>query len=271
VLRRDLSEGEYNVSSGQKLIYMPDQLGSVRDVIDATSGSLVESYDFTPYGATARSNGSTPTDYRYAGLFKHPASGLNLSATRPMDTGTGRWLNRDTIRETGGINLYGYVGANPVMNVDTDGLAWNHKTGKTIDCGNGCSIRIDYTFNDETGQKSKHLYWECYNGRKSGHCGENGDPSHKGDKSGNSTWDDVPEKVKECARQNGFQGDPLPQNVPKTEPPTIPNPVQEPDPAPTTPIPIIPIVPIPGGGGGDPLGPLFGPPGRETRPLMPPS
>ena len=38
-IRRDLPEGEYNVSISQKLIYMPDQLGSVRDVIDGTTGN----------------------------------------------------------------------------------------------------------------------------------------------------------------------------------------------------------------------------------------
>jgi RHS repeat-associated protein len=121
-IRRDLPEGEYNVSSGQMLVYMPDQLGSVRDVLDASTGNLVESYDYTPYGAVARSNGSTPTDYQFAGLFAHPASGLNLSATRAQDGVTGRWLNRDPIREIGSINLYAYVKANPIMGIDPMGL-----------------------------------------------------------------------------------------------------------------------------------------------------
>lgn len=122
VLRRDLPEGEYNVATSQKLVYMLDQLDSVRDVLDASTGNLVESYDYTPYGAIARSNGSTPTDYQYAGLFAHPQSGLNFSATRAMDGGTGRWLNRDLVREDGGINLYGYVHANPVIATDQYGL-----------------------------------------------------------------------------------------------------------------------------------------------------
>jgi len=122
VLRRDLDEGEYNVSSGQKLIYMPDQLGSVRDVLDATTGNLVQSYDFTPYGAVARSSGSTPTDYQFARLFYHPQSGLNLATYRQQDGVTGRWLNRDPAREAGGINLYGYAGANAINHADRWGL-----------------------------------------------------------------------------------------------------------------------------------------------------
>ncbi len=122
VLRRDLDEGEYNVTTGQKLLYMPDQLGSVRDVLDATTGNLVQSYDFTPYGAIAQTNGSTPTDYQYAGLFYHVPSGLNLATYRTLDGITGRFLNRDPIREAGGINQYMYTGANPLNRIDPDGL-----------------------------------------------------------------------------------------------------------------------------------------------------
>jgi uncharacterized protein RhaS with RHS repeats len=35
---------------------------------------------------------------------------------------TGRWLNRDPIQETGGLNLYDYVANNPVNFVDRNGL-----------------------------------------------------------------------------------------------------------------------------------------------------
>jgi len=72
VLRRHMIEGEYNVSSSQKLVYMPDQLRAVRDVLDATTGNRVQSYDYDPYGGITRSNGSTATDYEYARLFSHP-------------------------------------------------------------------------------------------------------------------------------------------------------------------------------------------------------
>jgi RHS repeat-associated protein len=120
--RRDMDEGEFNVATGQKLVYMPDQLGSARDLVDGTTGALIDAFDYTPYGSVARTFGSTLTDYGYAGLFSHPASGLNLSMTRPMDGITGRWFGRDPVREAGGANLYDYVSARPLNRIDPYGL-----------------------------------------------------------------------------------------------------------------------------------------------------
>ncbi|MGB4100551.1 MAG: RHS repeat-associated core domain-containing protein [Alphaproteobacteria bacterium] len=122
VTRRHYTEGEQNVTTGQKLVYRQDQLGSVRDVTDATTGALVAAYDYSPYGSITRTWGTANTDYRYAGLFYHPTSGLNLATYRAMDGTTGRFINRDPIREAGGINLYGYVSSNPINKIDPLGL-----------------------------------------------------------------------------------------------------------------------------------------------------
>ena len=128
VLRRDLDEGEVNVTTGQKLVYMPDQLGSTRDVIDGGTGARLASYDYAPYGAPTRISVTTGTDYQYAGLFSHPASGKYLSTYRPFNEATGRWLNRDPIREVGGTNLYDFVRGNPLTHVDPMGLDGTNQT-----------------------------------------------------------------------------------------------------------------------------------------------
>lgn len=123
VLRRYLDEGEYNVSTSQKLVYMPDHIGSVRDALDATTGNRVASYDFSPYGTITQSNVTNGVDYQYARLFAHVQSGLQLSVTRPYDPVTGRWPSRDPIKEAGDLNLYSYVNANPMNFLDPEGLS----------------------------------------------------------------------------------------------------------------------------------------------------
>jgi len=123
VLRRDLDEGEFVVASSQKLIYMPDQLGSVRDVLDAGTGNLISSIDYSPYGNAVQTNGSTPTDYQYAGLIYHPQSALSLAMHRAYDPVTFRFPNRDPIAERGGGHPYTYTGADPINMFDPSGLA----------------------------------------------------------------------------------------------------------------------------------------------------
>jgi RHS repeat-associated protein len=49
----------------------------------------------------------------------------------------GRWLNRDPIEEEGGLNLYGYVGSNPINNIDY--LGWY---GLTIDADTYLTLRL---------------------------------------------------------------------------------------------------------------------------------
>jgi RHS repeat-associated protein len=122
VQSRILGEGEYNTATTQKAIYMPDQLGSIRDVIDATNGNLIYSIDYSPYGKVTQSAGSFSPVYQFAGLMYHPQSALLLSATRALDLSQ-HWLNLDPIREAGGRNLYGYVDAVPTLFGDHTGLA----------------------------------------------------------------------------------------------------------------------------------------------------
>ena len=51
------------------------------------------------------------------------AKTLQGSGRRSYSPDTGRWLNRDPIGEKGGVNLYGFVGNEPVGRVDVLGMA----------------------------------------------------------------------------------------------------------------------------------------------------
>jgi RHS repeat-associated protein len=123
VNRRFFNEGVYQPVGGQKLVYATDHLGSVRDMVSATTGLRTASFDYEPYGNLRRSNG-TLSGFGYAGMFYHRPSGLYLTRYRAYDPNVGRWLSRDPIEELGGVNLYGYVGGNPISTVDLEGTGW---------------------------------------------------------------------------------------------------------------------------------------------------
>jgi RHS repeat-associated protein len=90
----------------------------VTDTIDA-QGNPQGALDYSPYGETI-GEGALP-DFRYAGMFQLPETGLYLTHYRLYDPSSKRWLNRDPIGEHGGLNLYAYVGGNPVNYVDPTG------------------------------------------------------------------------------------------------------------------------------------------------------
>lgn len=123
VQARFYPEGEYWLGGSAQLVYMPDQLGSIRDVVNVSGPSVVYSEDFTPYGNPASTSGSTVPVFGFGGLVADANSGLGFSASRLYDPGSGRWIHRDPLSETGGLDLFAYAGGNPVSRVDQTGLA----------------------------------------------------------------------------------------------------------------------------------------------------
>ena len=190
-------------------------------------GNIVWSASYEAFGratiTTPKATATRPTissKPRFPGQIEDEETGLHYNWNRYYDPELGRYVTSDPIGLVGGINTYAYLTGNPISFIDPTGLV-KHTTGREIDCGKGCWIRIDFTFDEKTGTKTRHLHWGCKG--KEGECGEFGEPSHGG------VWDDAPESIKQCARKYGFQGDPAP--TPKPTPSTpIPNPfIQNPD------------------------------------------
>jgi RHS repeat-associated protein len=105
----------------QRLYYATDHLGSVREVKNLATGQTVAAADYSPYGATTAQTGSLTPARGFAGLWRHP-SGLYLTHFRAYSPTIGRWLSRDPIAEAGGVNLYAYLGGNPISRIDPTGL-----------------------------------------------------------------------------------------------------------------------------------------------------
>ena len=105
--------------------YTKDHLGSIREVL-ASDGLTIEAvYDYSPWGEVSKVAGTgVESDFLYTGHFFHQSSDLHLALYRAYDPALGMWLSRDPIAENGGINLYAYVGNNPVNYWDPYGLAY---------------------------------------------------------------------------------------------------------------------------------------------------
>ena len=103
--------------------YTRDHLGSIREMRSGSGkGAIVARFDYDPFGRSTSMISNTLPDFNFTGLYRHSTSNLDLAVYRAYDPDLGRWLSRDPIGESGGVNLYSYVN-NMVMNaIDGDGL-----------------------------------------------------------------------------------------------------------------------------------------------------
>jgi len=98
-----------------------DHHGSVREMTD--NSSLVQAeYNYDPYGRVMKLQGSLASDFQYAGYYFHSPSALSLTRTRAYSPALGRFINRDSLGEEGGSNLFLYVLNDPIALADPLGL-----------------------------------------------------------------------------------------------------------------------------------------------------
>ncbi len=100
-----------------------DHIGSVRLVVDADSGSVVQRLDYDAFGRVLLDTHPGFQPFGFAGGLYDPDTGLVRFGVRDYDPDSGRWTARDPILFMGGQdNLYSYVGNDPVNRIDPTGL-----------------------------------------------------------------------------------------------------------------------------------------------------
>ena len=90
-------------------------------MLDA-AGALQARYDYDLYGQQTVLAETSAASFGFTGHFQHRPSGLYLTWFRAFDPRLGRWLSRDPLGEPAGLNLYAYVGNDPINLMDPLGL-----------------------------------------------------------------------------------------------------------------------------------------------------
>ena len=117
---------DYMVRGGTRYRLVSDDLGSVRAVVEADTGAVVQELDYDPYGRTLRDTNPGFQPFGWAGGVRDTDTGLIRFGARDYDPDTGRWTSKDPIGFSGGdTNLYGYVLGDPVNLIDPTGLEYD--------------------------------------------------------------------------------------------------------------------------------------------------
>jgi len=101
--------------------FINDHLGAPRALINA-SGQIVWKAAYLPFGSAEVLVDTVENNFRLPGQYYDAETGLHYNMNRYYDPDTGRYITADPIGLDGGINLFAYVGGDPVNTIDLLGL-----------------------------------------------------------------------------------------------------------------------------------------------------
>jgi RHS repeat-associated protein len=111
-----------------------DGNGNITALLNADTGGVEASYEYSPFGELQRCAGAyaTANPFRFSTKWQDDESGLIYYGVRYYAPREGRFLGRDPIAEEGGLNLYGFCGNDGVNHTDYLGYSWLSKQLKSI-------------------------------------------------------------------------------------------------------------------------------------------
>jgi RHS repeat-associated protein len=139
--------------------YISDHLNTAQLMVDAL-GTIVWQGEFKPFGGVDIVVNDLKNQFRFSGQYYDDESGLHYNWHRFYDPATGRYISADPIGLDGGINLYGYVGGNPVNWIDPTGEGYGSIIIGTAALGTIMSTGY-LGVNAKWGTEINRLIWEA--------------------------------------------------------------------------------------------------------------
>jgi RHS repeat-associated protein len=112
----------YMIRGGVTYRLVTDDLGSVRVVVNITTGEIAQRLDYDAFGRVITDTNPGFQPFGYAGGLYDADTGLVRFGARDYDAVTGRWTASDPLSfAADATNLYQYVANNPVVYIDPEG------------------------------------------------------------------------------------------------------------------------------------------------------
>ncbi len=116
---------------GQDYSYLYDGKGNVTALLDS-SQSVVATYTYDTFGNLMSKTGSLNQPFQFSTKQYDEKNGLSYYGYRFYSPTLGMWMTRDPLGETGGINLYEFVGNSPTNWIDSFGLEMNPQQTRNL-------------------------------------------------------------------------------------------------------------------------------------------
>jgi RHS repeat-associated protein len=111
------------IKNGVRYLFVTDQVGSVRLVVDAATGAVAQQIDYDAWGNVTFDSTPGFQPFAFAGGLYDGQTKLVRFGARDYDPEVGRWTAKDPLLFDGGQgNLYGYVHSDPVNAIDPSGM-----------------------------------------------------------------------------------------------------------------------------------------------------
>jgi RHS repeat-associated protein len=138
----------YMIKSGIKYKYVTDHLGSVRALVNTSTGTLAQSITYDEFGNQLSNTNPDFQPFGYVGGITDYDTDLIRFGARDYDPSIGRWTSKEPLGFGGALNWYCYVSNNPILYIDpygTDEMILIDNTTLRYESDDGSVVEMEVT------------------------------------------------------------------------------------------------------------------------------